>query len=69
MLVPLRAVSDPSGWPLSRVKPVILQEEATESRQSTEAGIIHNIGKSERPLMPAQRARSGPWELSVAQQN
>jgi hypothetical protein len=27
------------------------------------------IGKSERPLMPAQRAQSSLWELRVPQQN
>jgi hypothetical protein len=42
MLVPLEAVSDPFGWPLPREKPAISQEEATESRQSTEARTVHN---------------------------
>jgi hypothetical protein len=42
MLVPLRAVSDPSGWPLPRVRPAISQREATEGRQSTEARTVHN---------------------------
>jgi hypothetical protein len=42
ILVSLRAVSDPSGWPLLRVKPAISQGEATEGRQSTGAGTVHN---------------------------
>jgi hypothetical protein len=42
MLVSLRAVSDPFKWPLPRVKSAISQGEATEDRQSTEAGIIYN---------------------------
>jgi hypothetical protein len=42
MLVPLRAVSDPSRWPLPRVRPAISQGEATEGRQSIEARIVYN---------------------------
>jgi hypothetical protein len=42
VLVPARAVSDPSGWPLSRVEPAISQGEATEGRQSTGARTVHN---------------------------
>jgi hypothetical protein len=42
MLVPLKAVSDPSGWPPPREGPAISQGEATESRQSTGAGTVHN---------------------------
>jgi hypothetical protein len=42
MLVSLKAVSDPSRWPLSREGPAISQGEATEGRQSTGAGIVHN---------------------------
>jgi hypothetical protein len=42
MLVPLEAISDPSGWPLSRERPAILQGEAIKSRQSTEARTVHN---------------------------
>jgi hypothetical protein len=42
VLVPLRTVSDPSEWPLPRVGPAISQGEATEGRQSTGAGTVHN---------------------------
>jgi hypothetical protein len=42
ILVPLRAVSDPSRWPLPRERPAILQGEATEGRQSTGARTVHN---------------------------
>jgi hypothetical protein len=42
ILVSLRAVSDPSGWPLPRERPAISQGEATEGRQSTGAGTVHN---------------------------
>jgi hypothetical protein len=42
MLVSLRAVSNPSRWPLSRVGSAISQGEATEGRQSTGAGTVHN---------------------------
>jgi hypothetical protein len=42
VLVPPRAVSDPSEWPLLRVGPAISQGEATEGRQSTGAGTVHN---------------------------
>jgi hypothetical protein len=42
MLVPLRAASDPSEWPLPRVQSAILQGGTTEGRQSTEAGTVHN---------------------------
>jgi hypothetical protein len=42
MLVSLRAVSDSSRWPPPRVGPAISQGEATEGRQSTGAGTVHN---------------------------
>jgi hypothetical protein len=42
VLVSLRAVSNPFGWPLLRTEPVILQEEATGDRQSTEARTVYN---------------------------
>jgi hypothetical protein len=42
MLVSPGPMSDPSEWPLSRVQSTILQEEATEGGQSTEAGTVHN---------------------------
>jgi hypothetical protein len=42
MLVPSRAVSDPSGWPLPREGPAISQGEAMEGRQSTGAETVHN---------------------------
>jgi hypothetical protein len=42
ILVPSKTVSDPSGWPLSRVRPAISQEEAIKGRQSIEAGTVHN---------------------------
>jgi hypothetical protein len=42
ILVPSEAVSDPSGWPLPRKRPAILQGEATEGGQSTGAGTVHN---------------------------
>jgi hypothetical protein len=42
MLVPLRAVSDLSEWPLPRVRSVISQGGTMEGRQSTEAGTVHN---------------------------
>jgi hypothetical protein len=41
-LVPLRAVSNPSEWPLPCVRPAILQGEATESRQSIRARTVYN---------------------------
>jgi hypothetical protein len=47
MLVPPKAVSDPSGWPLLRKRPAISQGEATEGRQSTEAETVHNKESSE----------------------
>jgi hypothetical protein len=42
MLVSLRAASDPSEWPLLRVRSTISQGGTTESRQSTGAGIVYN---------------------------
>jgi hypothetical protein len=42
MLVPSGATSDPSEWPLPRVRSVISQGETTEGRQSTEAGTVYN---------------------------
>jgi hypothetical protein len=42
ILVSLRAVSNPFRWPLLRVRPAILQGEATKGRQSTEARIVYN---------------------------
>jgi hypothetical protein len=42
ILVPPRAASDPSEWPLLRARSAISQGEATEDRQSTEAGTVHN---------------------------
>jgi hypothetical protein len=42
ILVPLKAISNPSGWPLPREGLAILQGEATKGRQSTEAGTVHN---------------------------
>jgi hypothetical protein len=42
VLVSLRAVSDPSRWPLPHERPAISQGEAMKSRQSIEAGIVHN---------------------------
>jgi hypothetical protein len=42
ILVPLRAISDLSRWPLSRVGSAISQEEAIKGRQSIEAGTVHN---------------------------
>jgi hypothetical protein len=42
MLVPPEALSDLSGWPSPRVGPAISQGEATEGRQSTGAGTVHN---------------------------
>jgi hypothetical protein len=42
MLVPLRAVSDLSRWPLPRVESAISQGEATEGRQSTGARTVYN---------------------------
>jgi hypothetical protein len=42
MLVPPGAASDPSEWPPSRARSAISQGEATEGRQSTGAGTVHN---------------------------
>jgi hypothetical protein len=42
MLVPPGPASDPSEWPLPRVRSAISQGEATEGGQSTEAGTVHN---------------------------
>jgi hypothetical protein len=42
LLVPLRAVSDPFRWSLPRVESAILQGEATEGGQSTEARAVYN---------------------------
>jgi hypothetical protein len=42
ILVSPEAVSDSSGWPLLRERPVISQEEATEGRQSTGARTVYN---------------------------
>jgi hypothetical protein len=42
MLVPPKALSDLSGWPPPRVGSAISQGEATEGRQSTGAGTVHN---------------------------
>jgi hypothetical protein len=42
MLVSPRAVCDSSRWPLPRVGSAISQGEATEGRQSTGAGTVHN---------------------------
>jgi hypothetical protein len=42
MLVSSEAASDSSRWPLSRERPAISQEEATEGRQSTEARTVYN---------------------------
>jgi hypothetical protein len=42
MLVSLKAISDLSRRPLPRERPAILQREATEGRQSTEARIVYN---------------------------
>jgi hypothetical protein len=42
MLVPPGAASDPSEWPLPRVRSAISQGEATEGGQSTGAGTVHN---------------------------
>jgi hypothetical protein len=42
MLVSPETVSNPSRWPLLRERPAISQGEATEGRQSTGAGTVHN---------------------------
>jgi hypothetical protein len=41
MLVSPRAASDPSEWPLPRVRSTISQGGTTEGRQSTGAGTVH----------------------------
>jgi hypothetical protein len=42
ILVPPKAASDPSEWPLPRMQSAISQEETTEGRQSTGAGTVYN---------------------------
>jgi hypothetical protein len=42
ILVPLEAASNPSEWPLPRVRSAILQGETMEDRQSTEARTVYN---------------------------
>jgi hypothetical protein len=42
ILVSPGPASDPSEWPLPRVRSTISQGEATEGGQSTEARTVHN---------------------------